>query len=82
MSNFKDSKKPKIIKYELVVFRNHFYRLYTFNGAEYEEFDTKSKARIKIQLDLLGIDHFDEIQMYRPKNISRIHTHFSLLKYE
>lgn len=82
MNKYKASEKPKIIKYELIVFRNHFYRLYTYNGTEYEVFDTKSKARIKMQLDLIGINHFDEIQMYRPINISRIHTYFSLLKYE
>lgn len=82
MNKYDDSEKPKIIKYELVVFRNHFYRLYTYNGAKYEEFDTRSKARIKMQLDLIGIRHFDEIQMCRPKNTSRIHTHSSLFKYE
>ena len=52
MNKYKASEKPKIIKYELIVFRNHFYRLYTYNGTEYEVFDTKSKARIKMQLDL------------------------------
>lgn len=82
MNKFNDFEKPKIIKYELVVFRNHFYRLYTYNGTEYEVFDTKSKARIKIQLNLIGIDHFDEIEMYGSINISRIYTYSSLFKYE
>lgn len=82
MNKFKDFEKPKIIKYELVVFRNHFYRLYTYNGTEYEVFDTKSKARIKIQLDLLGIDHFDRIQKHCSSLNGDIHTYFSLLKYE
>ena len=42
----------------------------------------KEKEELKMQLYLLGIRHFDEIQMYRPKNTSRIHTHSSLFKYE
>ena len=37
-----------------------------------------------MQLDLLGIDHFDEIHMHHHYYADSIptHTHFSLLKYE
>ena len=83
MNKYKDSEEPKVPEYELVVFRDHFYILYTYNEVGVEIFKTRSKARMKIQLDLLGIGHFDEIHMHH-HYIDSIptHTHFSLLKYE
>ena len=83
MNKLKDSEEPKVPKYELVVFRDHLHILYTFNEVGVEIFKTRSKVRMKMQLDLLGIGHFDEIHMHHhyvdgiPK-----HTHSSLLKYE
>ena len=83
MNKYKDSEKPKIIKYELDVFKDHLYILYTFNN-EIDDgiFETESKSKIKMQLDLLGIDHFDRIQKHCPSLNGNIHTYFSLLKYE
>ena len=89
MIEYKDSEEPKIPKYELDVFKDHLsikdhlYILYTFNnGITNGIFETESKAKIKMQLDLLGIDHFDRIQKHRPNLDGNICTYFSLFKYE
>ena len=83
MNKLKDSEEPKVPKYELVVFSDHFYILYTYNEVGVEVFNTRSKERMKIQLDLLGIGHFDEIHMhYHYVDDIHTHSHFSLLKYE
>lgn len=83
MNKLKDSEEPKVPKYELVVFRDHIYTLYTYNEVGVKIFETRSKERMKIQLDLLGIDHFDKVHMHH-RYVDSIpkHTHSSLLKYE
>lgn len=83
MNKFKYSEEPKVPEYELVVFRDHLYTLYMYYEVGVKIFKTKSKVRMKMQLDLLGIGHFDEIHMYH-HYVDGIptHSHFSLLKYE
>lgn len=83
MSKFKYSEEPKVPKYELVVLRDHIYTLYTYNEVGVKIFETRSKERMKMQLDLLGIGHFDEIHMHHHYVDSiPTHSHFILLKYE
>lgn len=69
-----------------------FYVLSTNNSQEY--FKTHSKLKMKMQLDLLGIDHFDERRMFPNKKELKIagydkkyrdlikrHSEFQLIKY-
>ena len=42
MNKLKDSEEPKVPKYELVVFRDHIYTLYTYYEVGVEIFKTRS----------------------------------------
>ena len=83
MNKYKDSEEPKVPEYELVVFSDHLYILYTYYEVGVKIFKTRSKVRMKMQLDLLGIGHFDEVHMHhRYVDSNPTHSHFSPLKYE
>lgn len=87
----------KSIKYTLSIFRFNGMEkpLYTLRkGFAIEQFETESPLQMKMHLDLLGIDHFDELRMLPDKTALRIagfskkyrdninrHTEFQLIRY-
>lgn len=100
MNNYKSFQELKSIKYTLEIFVERIlnkkydisYILSMNNRQEY--FKTQSKVKMKMHLDLLGIDHFDELRMFPNKkglkiagfdkrfiNDIRKHTEFQLIKY-
>lgn len=97
MNNYKDFQELKSIKYTLSIFRFNGMEkpLYTLRkGFAIKQFETESPLQMKMHLDLLGIDHFDELRMLPDKTTLRIagfskkykdninrHTEFQLIKY-
>ena len=98
MNNYKDFQELKSIKYTLTIFRfsdmeKPLYILRQRSETE-QLFETESLIQMKMYLDLLGIDHFDELRMFPDKIALKIsgydkkyrdnikkHTEFKLIKY-